>query len=176
MAGRRSPPTPSTNRLTSLPDSVLSKCRRSRHAEFQHIKRRHHRSSLCSLFREGMENENPALLGQSGAPGTLLPVRKGRRAPLRQHAGRARGFKRNPARAGSGRLKRAGSSGALRRVLPSNFCLKGSARATPECARGSSRNIRLEGPADGFACDAAGVFRRSQLNYHHHFLQFRSHP
>jgi hypothetical protein len=29
------------NRLTSLPDSVLSKCRRSCHAEFQHIKRRH---------------------------------------------------------------------------------------------------------------------------------------
>ena len=26
---------------TSLPDSILSKCRRSRHAEFQHIKRRH---------------------------------------------------------------------------------------------------------------------------------------
>jgi hypothetical protein len=39
--GRRLPQTPSTNRLTSLPDSVLSKCRRSRHAEFQHIKRRH---------------------------------------------------------------------------------------------------------------------------------------
>ena len=33
----------SINRLTSLPDSVLSKCRRSRHAEFQHIKRRHQR-------------------------------------------------------------------------------------------------------------------------------------
>ena len=33
--------TPSIERLTSLPDSVLSKCRRSRHAEFQHIKRRH---------------------------------------------------------------------------------------------------------------------------------------
>jgi hypothetical protein len=32
---------PSINRLTSLPDSVLSKCRRSRHLEFQHIKRRH---------------------------------------------------------------------------------------------------------------------------------------
>jgi hypothetical protein len=88
-----------------------------------------------------MENENPALLGQSGAPGTLLPVRKGRRAPLRQHAGRARGFKRNPARAGSGRLKRAGSSGALRRVLPSNFCLKGSARATPECGLAISRKL-----------------------------------
>src|SRR5207248_1522324 len=84
-----------------------------------------------------MENENPALLGQSGAPGTLLPARKGRRAPLRQHAGRARGFERNPARAGSGRLKKGGVSGALRRVLPSNFCLKGSARATSECARGS---------------------------------------
>src|SRR5436189_4839755 len=26
----------------------------------------------------------------------------------------------------------------------SNFCLKGSARTMPECARGSSRNIRLE--------------------------------
>ena len=41
MVGRRSPQTPSINRLTSLPDSVLSKCRRSRHVEFQHIKRRH---------------------------------------------------------------------------------------------------------------------------------------
>ena len=39
--GRRSPQTPSIDRLTSLPDSVLSKCRRSRRAEFQHIKRRH---------------------------------------------------------------------------------------------------------------------------------------
>jgi ATP-dependent DNA ligase len=41
MVGRRSPQTPSINRLTSRPDSVLSKCRRSRHIEFQHIKRRH---------------------------------------------------------------------------------------------------------------------------------------
>src|SRR3982074_480052 len=41
MVGRRSPQTPSINRLTSLPDSVISKCWRSRHAEFQHIKRRH---------------------------------------------------------------------------------------------------------------------------------------
>ena len=32
----------SINKLTSLPDSVLSKCRRLRHAEFQHIKRQHH--------------------------------------------------------------------------------------------------------------------------------------
>src|SRR4029434_3940011 len=39
--GRRLPQTPSINRLTSLPDSVLSKRRRSRHAEFQHIQRRH---------------------------------------------------------------------------------------------------------------------------------------
>ena len=39
--GRRSPQTPSIDRLTSLPDSVLSKCRRSRHAEFLHINRRH---------------------------------------------------------------------------------------------------------------------------------------
>jgi hypothetical protein len=41
MVGRRLPQILSINRLTSLPDSVLSKCRRSRHAEFQHIKRRH---------------------------------------------------------------------------------------------------------------------------------------
>src|SRR5262249_30339306 len=40
MVGRRSPQTPSINRLTSLPDSVLSKRRRSRHAKFQHIRRR----------------------------------------------------------------------------------------------------------------------------------------
>jgi hypothetical protein len=38
--GRRLPQNPSINRLTSLPDSVLSKCRRSSHAEFQHIKLR----------------------------------------------------------------------------------------------------------------------------------------
>jgi hypothetical protein len=57
MVGRRSPQTPSINRLTSRPDSVLSKCRRSRHIEFQHIKRRHPRyfgigqnSIQCLLF------------------------------------------------------------------------------------------------------------------------------
>ena len=42
MVGKRSPQTRSINRLISPPDSVLSKCRRSRHLEFQHIKRRHH--------------------------------------------------------------------------------------------------------------------------------------
>jgi hypothetical protein len=30
--------------------------------------------------------------------------------------------------------QKGGVLGALRRVLPSNFCLKGSARATPECS------------------------------------------
>src|SRR5205807_1388070 len=63
---------------------------------------------------------------------TLLPVRKGRRAPLRQHAGRARGFKRNPARAGSGRLKRAGSS-TLRSLVRSSA--KHDAEVTVDHAR-----------------------------------------
>jgi hypothetical protein len=31
MVGRRSPQSPSINRLTSPPDQILSKCRRSRH-------------------------------------------------------------------------------------------------------------------------------------------------
>ena len=48
MVGKRSQQTPSINRLTSLPDSVLSKCRRSRHIEFQHIKRRHR--ALFQIF------------------------------------------------------------------------------------------------------------------------------
>ena len=39
--GRRLPQTPSINRLTSLPELGTLKCRRSRHAEFQHIRRRH---------------------------------------------------------------------------------------------------------------------------------------
>jgi hypothetical protein len=53
MVGRRSPQTPSINRLTSLPDSVLSKRRRSRHAKFQHIRRRHH-AKKTELFHSEM--------------------------------------------------------------------------------------------------------------------------
>ena len=41
MAGRRLQQSPSISQLTSLPDRVLSKCRRSRHTEFQHKSRRH---------------------------------------------------------------------------------------------------------------------------------------
>jgi hypothetical protein len=48
--GRRLPQTPSINRLTSLPDSVRSKRRRSRLAEFQHIKRRHRVPSKALIF------------------------------------------------------------------------------------------------------------------------------
>jgi hypothetical protein len=48
--GRRSPQTPSIDRLTSLPDSVPSKCRRSPHAEFQHIKRRHRPAWNCTVL------------------------------------------------------------------------------------------------------------------------------
>ena len=50
MVGGRSQQTPSINRLTSLPDSVLSKCRRSRHFEFQHIKRRHRPAWNCTVL------------------------------------------------------------------------------------------------------------------------------
>jgi transposase-like protein len=39
---------PIDRRIDLAPDSVLSKCRRSRHAEFQHIKRRHRQ--LHSLY------------------------------------------------------------------------------------------------------------------------------
>src|SRR3954471_12215478 len=53
MVGRRSPQTPSINRLTSLPDSVLSKRRRSRHAKFQHIRRRHPSIWQDSHFSDG---------------------------------------------------------------------------------------------------------------------------
>jgi hypothetical protein len=55
------------------------------------------RSVIALLSRQGTEKREPRpVLGQGGAPGTLLPVRKGRRAPLRQPAGRARGFKTKP--------------------------------------------------------------------------------
>src|SRR5271166_4478621 len=39
--GRRLQQSPSISQLTSLPDQVLSKCRRSRHPKFQHKSRRH---------------------------------------------------------------------------------------------------------------------------------------
>ena len=42
MAGRRSPQSPSTNRLTSQPETIPSCYRRSRHAKFQPLSGRHH--------------------------------------------------------------------------------------------------------------------------------------
>ena len=47
----RLPRHPSVNLLTSLPDSVLSKCRRSRHIKFQHRSLLHHYGIL------GMKDE-----------------------------------------------------------------------------------------------------------------------
>jgi len=54
MTGRHSQPSTSINQLTSLPDSLLSKCRRLRHTKFQHnsqtpTKRRLHDTSSTFL-------------------------------------------------------------------------------------------------------------------------------
>src|SRR5271166_3335836 len=46
--GRRLQQSPSISQLTSLPDQVLSKCRRSRHPKFQHKSRRHLQRSPSS--------------------------------------------------------------------------------------------------------------------------------
>ena len=75
--GRRSPQTPSTNRLISLPDSVLSKCRRSCHAEFQHIERRHPRARLADI--SDLETVDRSALPEcwyNGAGGRALLLRQ----------------------------------------------------------------------------------------------------
>ena len=48
MAGRRSPQSPSINRLTSQPETIPSCYRRSRHAEFQPHHGRHHPATAGS--------------------------------------------------------------------------------------------------------------------------------
>src|SRR5260370_40482155 len=48
--GRRLQQSPSISQLTSLPDQVVSKCRRSRHTKFQHKSRRHHYLTAATLF------------------------------------------------------------------------------------------------------------------------------
>jgi hypothetical protein len=63
MVGGHLPKHPSVSQLTSRPDSVLSKCRRSRHVKFQHKSRRHLAASLSSLLE-------PA---RHGALGLSLP-------------------------------------------------------------------------------------------------------
>src|SRR5215831_21085879 len=49
MAGRPWQPSTSINQLTSPPDPLLSKCRRSRHTKFQHNSRR--TNVTCSTDR-----------------------------------------------------------------------------------------------------------------------------
>src|SRR5271166_1991662 len=50
--GRRLQQSPSISQLTSLPDQVLSKCRRSRHPKFQHKSRRHLPGNKKSLLQQ----------------------------------------------------------------------------------------------------------------------------
>src|SRR5215831_946964 len=57
MAGRPWQPSTSINQLTSPPDPLLSKCRRSRHTKFQHNSRRCHIMPVASIY---------------GVPGVLL--------------------------------------------------------------------------------------------------------
>ena len=56
MAGRRSPQSPSINRLTSQPETIPSCYRRSRHAEFQ----QHHGRHQWGVPR-GYREDNPAI-------------------------------------------------------------------------------------------------------------------
>jgi hypothetical protein len=73
-------------------------------------------AGCCARFALSlrMENENPALLGQGGAPGTVLPVRKGRRAPLSNMRDAPEVANETPPEPVPGGLKRAGTREPLR--------------------------------------------------------------